>query len=64
LAGVAPGTFFLAGVTGLPLADQRLKLNALACRVAMDLNVGNARRFSGLLQMVFELPIYNAIMAK
>ena len=22
LAGVAPGTFFLAGVTGLPLADQ------------------------------------------
>jgi hypothetical protein len=24
LAGVAPGTLFLAGVTGLPLADQRL----------------------------------------
>ena len=24
LAGVAPDTFFLAGVTGIPLADQRL----------------------------------------
>jgi hypothetical protein len=26
LAGVAPGTFFLAGVTGVPLADQPLVL--------------------------------------
>jgi len=45
LARVAPGTFFLAGVTGLPLADQRWELNALARRVAMDLNVNNGLTF-------------------
>jgi hypothetical protein len=35
-----------------------------ACRVAMDLNVSNDCRFSGALYMVFELLIYNAIIAK
>jgi len=39
-------------------------MNALAYRVAIDLNVSNDRRFSGVLHMVFELLIYNAIMLK